>query len=138
MNLRRFHRAHHSRLRTVCVVVSLLLFQQLALAAYACPAFDTQPPAALSQPAMADCADMAMGATTLDPQAPVLCGQDCQNDQAVRSSGHVELPAAPLALLMYFVSVDELLVPDDDPRINAVLALHADPPLMQRFCRLLI
>lgn len=138
MTLLKSLRTRSTRLRTAWAVVWMLLFQQLALAAYACPAFDSQHAAPQHEPAMADCADMAMGTTALDPQAPALCSQDCQDDHAVRSSSPADLPAAPSALLMYFVPVDEFLIPDDAPRISAVLALHADPPLTQRFCRLLI
>lgn len=134
----RLFRARKTRRRTAWLVVSMLLFQQFALAAYACPIFDPQHAAPQPEPAMADCADMAMGAAALDPQAPALCSLDCQNDHAVRTSNHVDLPTAPSALPMYLVPVDDLLVPDDDPRINAAPALHADPPPMQRFCRLLI
>jgi len=119
-------------------VATVLLFQQLALAAYACPIFDSHPSAEPPESAMVDCADMATGTVALDPQAPALCSQDCQNSHAVRSQDFAQQASVPIALAGYIVPADHLLNPADKFIFHSIPAAHADPPPTQRFCRLLI
>jgi len=114
--------------RLICqLLIGAILFAQMAVAAYACPAtlhagasvatsVDTMP---------ADC-DQMMGA--LDPAAPNLCSAHCHNDE--RSAQHADAPALPPALLvaLYWIA----LPPTSDrlPQNTESGVLHAalSPP----------
>lgn len=138
MNLLQLLRARSKRHHAGWMVVSMLVFQQLALAAYACPVFDSHRSAAPTELAMDDCADMAMGSVALDPQAPALCSQDCQDSHALRSPEVAQQVSLPIGWAMYIVPADRLLIPGDNFSDHSIPAAHADPPFTQRFCRLLI
>jgi len=107
-----------------------ILFAQMAVAAYACPAavptgaggatlatdIDAMP---------ADC-DQMMGA--LDPVAPNLCSAHCHNDE--QSAHHADAPTLPPALLvaLYWIAVPP--TPETLPQRTESSVLHAalSPP----------
>jgi hypothetical protein len=114
----------------------MLLFQQMALAAYSCPLTERSEPVPARQAAMVGCEDMGMSAP--DPEAPALCHQDCQGDHAAKSDARTPQPAAHIAVPLYTVSTDAFSAPIHRRDHFSVRPSHADPPITQRFCRLLI
>lgn len=119
------------RLRIALVAILCLLFQQLALAAYACP---VQQRPAETAPMSAHCAGMGM------PQAevnPALCGKHCAPDVATPADqAKLSVPALALPPLMFA----PILVSCVD-RFAACAAIpleRSDPPPRLRFCSLLI
>jgi len=129
-------RTRHSRLRVIWFVLSMMLFQQMALAAYICPLGEASSPAQMTDVGIPACE--AMGMSVPDPQAPALCHQDCQGDHAVRAEVHAPQAVAPIVLPLYFVPVDVHLTLRAGPNPANVPATPADPPPSLRFCRLLI
>lgn len=125
-----FWRDRHRR-RIALAVILCLLFQQAAMAAYACTL--TQMPA--DPVVMAeDCAEMGMEQAT---ESPVLCAKHCMPDLSV-AADHVVLNVPALALPP--PAFDVLL---DEPVSHAVRAAdvsidRSDPPPRLRYCSLLI
>lgn len=82
-------------------LVLAILFTQLAIAAYACPATHGSPgDAAQAQPVM-PCAQMMTSGMALDPDQPGLCQQHCQFGNTQQTGDAVQslsLPAATLGL----------------------------------------
>lgn len=119
------------RFRIALVVIVCLLFQQVALAAYACPL--TQMP---SDPAaMAEtCAEMGMKQAQ---ESPALCEKHCAPDQSV-AADHVVLNVPTLALLP--LPFDLIFAePVSHVTLAADVSLdRSDPPPRLRFCSLLI
>jgi hypothetical protein len=128
-------RTCHSRVRVIGFALSMMLFQQMALAAYICPLGEASSPAQMTEIELPACEDMGMSVP--DPQAPALCHQDCQGDHAVRAEVHAPQAVAPIVLPLYFVP-DVHLAPQAGPHPANVSATPADPPPSLRFCRLLI
>jgi hypothetical protein len=119
------------RLRIALVVIFCLLFQQVALAAYACTRSQA-PPAPV---AMADhCADLAMAQ---EHAPPLLCEKHCAPDQTLVVD-HATLVVPPLALpppafgLVLAMPATHAVVPVEVP------IARSDPPPRLRFCSLLI
>lgn len=118
-------------LRTVARgLVGVLLFAQMAIAAYACPALssavaaETQMPASFAVP-MPDCDAMA-GA--MDPSAANLCAEHCKFGQQSDQASTLTVPAVLLSVLYTTALVTEPALP---PRaaaasLNALVA--ASPP----------
>ncbi|WMJ69177.1 hypothetical protein [Stenotrophomonas sp. 24(2023)] len=108
-----------------------LLFQQVALASYACPTNDAPPPRAGM---MAGCTGMDMP----DADAPMLCDQHCLRDHA--TSTDLQAPQVPALGLppVYFALADALLPPAHSQHYEDVRTCQADPPPAQRFCSLQI
>ena len=108
-----------------------LVFQQLALAAYACPINE-----APSEPqrVMADCEGMEMP----DPQAPALCDQHCQRDHIANPDSKTpQVP--PLALPpLHFALAAALLPTVQAQHYEDIPICRSDPPPAQRFCSLQI
>jgi hypothetical protein len=114
------------------LLIASLLFLQLAVAAYACPAVSPASDVATSV-AMAD--DMPMDGSALDdPAQPNLCKQHCeQNSQVLDQSLPVALATPILPLLA---------VVDSEPGLRCVvsadsrefLARATAPPAAIRFC----
>ncbi|MEQ7780295.1 hypothetical protein [Xanthomonas hortorum] len=130
MNLARF-RTRRQRLRFAWLALLALLFQQVALAAYACPMAEAPPqPQAL----MAGCEGMEMP----DADAPALCNQHCQRDHLTTSDLRVaQVP--PLALpARHFDLVASLLPSAPAQYYEDVPTCRSDPPPAQRFCSLQI
>ena len=124
-------RSHRRRLQLSLAVVICLLFQQVAMAAYACTSPDMPPePVAMAN----DCAEMGMATV---PEVPAVCIEHCAPDYAVTPDpGAPHVP--PLAL-----------PPQHFPEVAvgpvASVALHddvplerSDPPPRLRYCSLLI
>lgn len=130
MNLARL-RGRRLRLRFAWLGLLVLLFQQAALAAYACPMTETPPPPLAL---MAGCEGMEMP----DPDAPVLCDQHCQRDHLTTPVLRVaQVP--PLALPpMHFDLAASLLPPAPAQYYEDVPTCRSDPPPAQRFCSLQI
>lgn len=127
MHRHRLHRRH--RLRTAFLAIVCLLFQQFALAAYAC-ALDRMPP----DPSAMASACAAMG---MQHDNPVLCAKHCAPDVSV--AAHVASPSVPpLALppldfgLVTIAPVASGVVPESVPLDRS------DPPPRLRYCSLLI
>ena len=134
------HIRPRTRRRLAWLVALLLLWQQVAVAAYACtvvPSMGDPVAAVTSSPAMAamgDCADMRQ--VPLDP----LCQQHCQPNQVTQVDVHTaSVPFNALAALPpMLLSVAAVTLPSD-----RVLArrdrLRAPPPTPRLlFCSLLI
>jgi hypothetical protein len=66
------------RIRLIGMLSIVLLFSQLAVAAYACPAMNG--PAGNDAASMAGmpCAEMMAAGVDIDPEQPLLCMQHCQ------------------------------------------------------------
>jgi hypothetical protein len=77
------------------VLIGVLLFAQMAIAAYVCPAMSLLPSAEMSSMALTHCEDMAMGAN--EAQNPNLCAEHCKYGQ---QSDHASTLTVPAALLM--------------------------------------
>lgn len=118
------------RFRIALVVIVCLLFQQVALAAYACPTVGTPVP----QVVMAGCEGMEMP----DPDAPALCDQHCQRDHI--TSSDVKAPQVPPLALppLHFALASALLPPVEAQYYEDVPTCRSDPPPAQRFCSLQI
>lgn len=130
MNLRRL-RARRPRLRFAWLALLALLFQQVALAAYACPDLEGAP---AQSTVMVGCEGMA----TPDPDAPALCDQHCQRDHV--ATPDLKVPQVPsLALPPVHFALSEALLPPIQARHYAdVPTSRSDPPPAQRFCSLQI
>lgn len=125
-SLARF-RTRRQRLRFAWLALLALLFQQVALAAYACPMTEVPPqPQAL----MAGCEGMEMP----DPDAPVLCDQHCQRDHLTTPDLRLaQVP--PLALPPpHFDLAASLLPPAPAQYYEDVPTCRSDPPPAERFC----
>lgn len=91
-----------------------LLFSQIALAAYACPAMSDTTDRVLSDTAaMAGmpCAEMMAAGVPLDPEQPTLCLQHCQFGSTTQVVDHVPPVFAPVTAFpaLFSVTVDERL-----------------------------
>lgn len=130
MKLRAF-RTRSLRLRFAWLALLALLFQQVALAAYACPISETPPE---PQMVMAGCEGMEMP----DPQAPALCDQHCLRDHI--TSPDLKAPQVPSLALppLHFALTEALLPPVEDQYYEDVPTCRSDPPPAQRFCSLQI
>lgn len=119
------------RLRIALGLVLCLLFQQVAMAAYACTRADMPPePAAMVE----DCADMGM---PVAPEVPAVCAEHCTPDLPVVPDGSA-LHVPPLALAP--VAFADMAMPG---LVQAGLRAEApfdpsDPPPRLRYCSLLI
>ncbi len=89
-----------------------LLFSQIAVAAYACPAIGERAGFAEAT-AMAGmpCAEMMAAGVPLDPQQPTLCMQHCQFGSTTQVVDHVPAVFAPVTAFpaLFTVSGDERL-----------------------------
>jgi hypothetical protein len=121
-------------LRILAAFVTLfsLLFTQLAVAAYACPNWETAPVALSSDAA----SDVMPGCTGMDVQQPGLCKAHCDgNHQAL------DTPAAP-NVAPFVASTLACIIPDAErtaPRLinngDALSLEHAtSPPIAIRNC----
>ncbi|MGB6029417.1 MAG: hypothetical protein WBG22_06640 [Rhodanobacter sp.] len=137
---RAFHIRPRTRRRLAWLVALLLLWQQVAVAAYACtvvPSMGDPVAAVTSSPAMAamgDCADMRQ--VPLDP----LCQQHCQPNQVTQVDAHTaSVPFNALAVLPpMFLSVAAVTLPSDRALARRD-RLRAPPPIARLlFCSLLI
>ncbi len=118
------------RLRIAVTVIVCLLFQQVAMAAYACT-MDRMPAVAV---AMAeDCAAMGM---EVEEESLALCAKHCAPDLST-AADHAALTVPSLALPPAFELV--LAEPVSHLAINVDVAIdRSDPPPRLRYCSLLI
>ncbi len=108
-----------------------LLFQQAAMAAYACTMSRMPPdPIAMSE----DCASMGMQQVR---EAPALCAKHCAPDQSVapdHSTPSVPTLALPPAIFALAVATTS----GSTMRATRVPVDRSDPPPRLRYCSLLI
>jgi len=119
------------RLRIALVVILCLLFQQVALAAYACP-MEQAPP---KMTAMAEhCAEMGMQP---DQDNPTLCAKHCAPDfSTLTDHAKVSVPALMLPPVAF---APLLATPVTYVAMQAEIPIaRSDPPPRLRFCSLLI
>ena len=91
-----------------------LVFSQIAVAAYACPAMSERTDRELSDmTAMAGmpCAEITAAGMPLDPEQPTLCMQHCQFGSTTQVVDHVSAVFAPVTAFpaLFTVSGDERL-----------------------------
>ena len=119
------------RRRIALLALLCLLFQQVALAAYACPI--EQMPVSADEMA-ARCADMGMREAQ---DNPALCAKHCAPDHAT-AADHAKLSVPALQLPPpVFVFITSTPSSADDWRADVPLS-RSDPPARLRFCTLLI
>lgn len=130
MTLRAF-RTRSLRLRVAWLALLTLLFQQLALSAYACP-FTEMPSEARAM--MVGCQGMEMP----DPTASALCDQHCLRDHIANPD--LKSPQVPpLALTPVHFALTAALLPSVEAySYRDVPTCRSDPPPAQRFCSLQI
>lgn len=119
------------RLRLALVVIVCLLFQQLALAAYACP-LERMPS---EMAAMAEhCAEMGMQQAE---DNPALCTKHCAPDLSTPADqAKLSVPALALPPLEF---APALVTPAIHVAMQADAPIaRSDPPPRLRFCSLLI
>ena len=123
-------RARH-RLRVALVVTLCLLFQQLALAAYACP-MEQMPP---EMAAMAEhCAEMGMQQAQ---DNPALCAKHCAPDFSTPVD-HAKL-SVPALMLPPVAFAPVLITPVTHVAVQAEIPIaRSNPPPRLRYCSLLI
>lgn len=125
----RFRSRH--RLRIALAVILCLLFQQVAMAAYACT-LPSMPPDPVEM--AEDCSQMGMQVVQ---DAPALCAEHCSPDHAVTpDTGFAHVP--PLALPP--VHFEPRVVPPSAHQMLAGQRLvdRCEPPPRLRYCSLLI
>ena len=100
------------RAHVIGILSIALLFSQIAVAAYACPAIGDRAGAA-DATAMAGmpCAEMMAAGVPLDPQQPTLCMQHCQFGSTTQVVDHVPAVFAPVTAFpaLFTVTGDERL-----------------------------
>ncbi len=119
-----------SRIRIAVAVIVCLLFQQAAMAAYACTM--TRMPAAAATMAE-DCADMGMD---MPRESAALCAKHCSPDRSV-AADHAVLGVPALALPAAFALVLATPAAREAPTQDVSIE-RSDPPPRLRYCSLLI
>lgn len=124
-------RGRRWQLRFAWIALLTVLFQQAALASYACPIAESPPEPAVM---MTGCEGMDMP----DPEFPLLCDQHCQRDHV--ASPDLKAPhVPPLALPpMHFALTQTSLPRASALHYQDVPVCRSDPPPAQRFCSLQI
>ena len=119
------------RFRIAVLVILTLLFQQVALAGYACTL--TRAPA--EPAAMPGCAEMSLPAEA--PPPPALCQKHCAPDRSI-AADHAppSVPALALPPLLFAPIFDQPL--SHGAVVAAVPIARSDPPPRLRYCSLLI
>lgn len=118
------------RTRVSWLVVFVLLFQQLAMSAYACTL--TTPPSAQAT-TMANCAEMSAPSSYPSPQ----CEKHCHPDHAT-ASPQLAITVPPLALPPPRFDLVSNRPSIGDRRYVDVPISRSDPPPLLRFCSLQI
>lgn len=118
------------RFRIALVVLLSLLFQQAAMAAYAC---DMEQAASSQPPMAAHCAGMDQ---SQPPDNPALCTKHCTPDQSTLAE-HLVLTVP--AILVPATRFAPMLVPvEENVAWSEVVVVRSDPPPRLRYCSLLI
>ena len=124
-------RSQRPRRRIALMVLLCLLFQQAALAAYACP-IERMP--SRMETMAAHCAEMGMQQAK---DNPALCAKHCAPDQATTADqAKLFVPAVTLPPMTFAVVV--LVHPERNGWPQDVAFARSDPPPRLRFCSLLI
>jgi hypothetical protein len=102
------------RVRLIGMLSMALLFAQVAVAAYACPALGERADtggADIAAMAGMPCAEMMAAGEPLDPEQPTLCMQHCQFGSTSHVVDHVPSVFAPVTAFpaLFTVSFDERL-----------------------------
>jgi hypothetical protein len=119
------------RLITVLVALFSLLFMQLAVAGYACPANDKLGEAIAMAQAGMPCAGEMMA---IDTDQPGLCHAHCQPAQQTADKVQVPAPAAVMAPgFAYTVKPVHFSAPDRPAQAPLLLRSTA-PPIAVRHC----
>lgn len=136
---KRFHISRRRRVLWTVVALFCLLFQQLAMAAYAC----TLPTAPINVAMTSHCAAMGMGSTAKMPTShqhgvDPRCTEHCAGTTV--STHDASLPTVPPLLLASTSPTTLGILANTADRIALPnTALHRpDPPPTLRFCSLLI
>lgn len=117
-------------LRLTLAVILCLLFQQVAMAAYACAGGMPPAPVAMAQ----DCTETGMA---IAQEAPALCAEHCTPDLPLTpDAGGLHVPA--LALPPPLFADIAAQAPAAGGHDQAVPIRPPDPPPRLRYCRLLI
>lgn len=77
------------RVRVIGMLSMVILFAQVAVAAYACPAAASGADAPTQDMAGMPCAEMMSAGVALDPEQPMLCMQHCQFGSTHQVADHV-------------------------------------------------
>lgn len=113
------------------LLIASLLFQQVAVAAFACARTAVPPPA---PPAgMEHCAQMDMAPAQV--QAPALCEEHCAPDRSVLSD--TAAPGVPALAPQPHALVFDVPASHVAQRVEVPIA-RSDPPPRLRYCSLLI
>ena len=136
---KRFHISRRRRVLWTGIVLFCMLFQQLAMAAYAC----TLPTLPTDIVMTGDCASMGMSSNAKSPTSHHVstdprCAEHCAGNTASAHDAHLPTvpplllaSASPTLLGTIVQAPDQVALPDT--------ALHRpDPPPTLRFCSLLI
>ena len=108
--------------------IGALLFAQMAIAAYACPALSTAQAADLVATAPAhgpDCNDLV---GTMDPAATNLCAEHCKSDQKSSQTSSVNVPAALLSVRYETPPLPALAPPPRASAVSMDALLAGKPP----------
>jgi len=123
--------------RRFCLSLALiasLLFQQVAVAAFACAKQAAPPPVV---EAMAHCTEMAMAPAPAQAQSPALCEKHCTPDQLVPAdTANASVPALGLPPVSFALVLDTSL--SQPIAATEVSIARSDPPPRLRFCSLQI
>jgi hypothetical protein len=126
------------RLLTMLIALVSLLFMQLAVAGYVCPAGMSGMKAEgteVSTHAGMPCAvSMSISKASMDDAQPALCHAHCQSDQQSADTYHLpDLPVMP-AIAAVFGQQDVLSISLGVPRQAPLLQRTTAPPLSVRNC----
>jgi hypothetical protein len=93
------------------VLSIVILFAQVTIAAYACPAMTSGDAAQAQDMAGMPCAEMMAADVPLDPEQPMLCMQHCQFGSTTQVVDHVPAVFVPVTAFpaLFTVSGDERL-----------------------------
>lgn len=120
-----------ARARLSILLIAALLFQQVAVAAYACEQVEGGPPAPSG---LADCAQMDMAPVA--EQASALCEKHCLPDLSVSpdmAAPSVPALLSPASFALVLNAPARQRIDSGEPPTG-----RADPPPRLRFCSLLI
>lgn len=121
-----------TRLRVAIVLIASLLFQQVAVAAYACAKVAAPPPP--PPPGMEHCAQMNMAPQAA--QSPALCEKHCAPDLSLTSD--TAAPSVPPLLMPASFALVLLTPSAHDVHRAGVPISRSDPPPRLRYCTLQI
>lgn len=129
--IRPMTRCGRHRMRIALVVILCLLFQQVAMAAYACT-LDRMPP----DPVVMTEACEQIGMQQVK-QAPAQCAKHCAPDLSV-AADHAAAPSVPALALPAAAYELVLEQPMSHGMSTEVPVARSDPPARLRYCSLLI